>query len=142
MANKFIDLPTFQTERARLRLERDSALTRVEQHWLLLRTPATRGVLLRDAVGDVIGNWKPIKAIREVMNGRVSGAVLSTVGSVYAASRPTWTKRMLFSGIGWAVGKIFGEKEEEEEGEEPNAGLHAAARMVGSMLKRRREASN
>ena len=141
MANRHLDLQSFRTEKARIRIERDRSLLRVGEHWNVLRTPATRGILLRDAVGDVIGNWKPIKVIREVMNGHVSGALLSTVGSVYAASRPTWTKRALFGGINWAMGKVLGDQEETEEGTSLGlkAGLHATARSIGSALRRRRE---
>lgn len=140
MANRYTDLETFRSKKALLRMERDNAFLRVEQHWNLIRTPETRGILLRDAVGDAIGSWKPVKAIRDVMNGRINANLLSTVGSVYAASRPTWTKRALFSGINWALGKVLGEDVEEGEGSsEKLSGLHAAARTIGSALKRRRE---
>lgn len=140
MANRHLDLQSFRTEKARVRIERDRSLMRVEEHWIVLRTPSTRGILLRDAVGDAIGNWKPIKTIREVMNGHVSGALLSTVGSVYAASRPTWTKRALFGGLSWAVGKILGDQgEPDNEPSDLRSGLHATARSIGSALRRRRE---
>lgn len=140
MANRHLDLQSFHTEKARLRLARDLALMRVEEHWDVLRTPATRGILLRDAVGDAIGSWKPIKTIREVMNGHVSGSLISTVGSVYAASRPTWTKRALFGGLSWVVGKIIGEKgEQDNEPSDLRSSLHATARSIGTALRRRRE---
>ncbi len=140
MANRHLDLKSFRTEKARIRIERDRSLMRVGEHWDLLRTPETRGILLRDAVGDVIGSWKPVKVIREVMNGHVSGALLSTVGSLYAASRPTWAKRALFGGINWAMGKVLGEQGASVEGTvDLRSSIHATARSIGSALRRRRE---
>lgn len=70
MENRVIDLAAFNAERESLRGTRDAVALRVSSRVRMLRDPRTRGGLLRDAIGDALEAWGPMKQITGILRGK------------------------------------------------------------------------
>ena len=104
----YTSLHEFRSAKERARMDLDRVKDDLSGRWQLLQTPATRGILLRDAFGDVLRSWKPYKHMQNLVHGRVNGDTLMALGSLYASTRPTWGKRALYGGISVLLGKLLG----------------------------------
>ena len=134
MSNKYTDLAEFRKAKTRARQEREHYAANIAERWVLLKEPRTRGALLRDALGDLLHSWKPYRRVHELLNGRVSGSTVSTIGMAIASLQGGFVKRMLWSGVSMLLGKLIGEKEEQGPGF-----LSTLATAIGGMVQRVRE---
>lgn len=91
------------------RADRDRVQGELRDRLELLNDPRTRGILLRDAVGDALRTWKPFRLVHEALNGRVSGQTVAAAGMAAASLQGTWKKRMLWSGASWLLGQVIGD---------------------------------
>jgi len=136
MTTRYTTMQGFRAVKLAARQERDHHAKNIQERWTLLKQPETRGILLRDAMGDVVRSWAPYRKMQELLNGRVSGSTVSTIGMAIASMQGGFVKRMLWSGISMLVGKVIGDKEEEGKG--PGL-LSTLATAIGSMRNRMRE---
>lgn len=133
---KYHSLQEFRAATMRARQERDAYANEIAGHWKVLQNPTTRGVLVRDALGDALRSWAPFKRVHDVLNGRISGSTVSAVGMAVASMQRGFFKRMLFSGISLLLGRMIGDRAEGED--EPNF-LSVLATTIGNLLKEVRE---
>ena len=136
MTTKYQSLQEFRVATMRAKQERDAFANEISGHWSVLQNPATRGVLVRDALGDALRTWAPFKRVHDVLNGHISGSTVSAVGMAVASMQRGFFKRLLFSGISMLLGKMIGDQPGSEE--EPNF-LSSLATTVGNLLKDMRE---
>lgn len=107
--NSVNSLAELRTTILQARYERDRVQKELRDRLELLNNPETRGILVRDAVGDALRAWKPFKLVHEALHGRVSGEAVTTVGMAAASLQGTWKKRLLWSGASWLLGKVIGD---------------------------------
>ncbi|MBK6775984.1 MAG: hypothetical protein IPG74_09145 [Flavobacteriales bacterium] len=88
---EFTSLSEVAAERARLNELRKVHAQRLERHWEAMKDHEVRGLLLRDAVGDMVRSWKPASMIAGLMGG---GSLTSAVGAAVFRGGGL-TKRML-----------------------------------------------
>ena len=100
----------FRTAKRRARRERDMHKEAIEGSLAALQSSETRGLLLRDAVGDILRSWGPYRTASELLHGRVSGSTVQAAGMALASVQGTWKKRLIFSGITTLLGKLMGDK--------------------------------
>ncbi|MDX9751584.1 MAG: hypothetical protein RBT71_10930 [Flavobacteriales bacterium] len=82
--DRFADLAAVQAERHRLRTERDRHAHALMRHWGTLHEPDFRHGLARDAFSDVVGAWRPMRALATLFrpgNGAMDGAIGLLAGS-------------------------------------------------------------
>lgn len=102
------DLETFRVAKEAARLERDVYARALGTRWDHLQDARTRGLLLRDAVGDALMSWKPFERVHALLHGRVSGDMVASLGMTAAGFSRSWTKRLLYSGAAMLAGKLMG----------------------------------
>ncbi len=130
MASEFTDLQAFRTTRDAARMRRDAAAQRLATHWDLLQDRHARGALLRDAASDALHSWGPYRKLSGLLHGKVNGSTLTALGSLYASTRPTFMKRLLFGGLSTLLGGLLVNKDEDRQ----NELLHSVARRVGAAV--------
>lgn len=118
-----------------MRAERDVYGDALATRWERLQDPEQRGVLLRDAIGDALSSWKPYKRVTDLLHGRVSGDMISSIGLTLAGFQRSWTKRLLYSGLSMVLGKAIGSNG-TDEGTSP---LSALAKGIGAIVSKFRE---
>ncbi len=131
----FKDIDSFRAEKRALRVERDQYADALASRWESLQDPVQRGILLRDAVGDVLHSWKPYKRVHDLLHGRISGDMVASIGMTVAGFQRSWTKRLLYSGLSMLLGKVMG-RNGIEEGEST---LSALAKGVGAIVSKFRQ---
>ncbi len=136
MTTRYQSLQEFRGATMQAKQERDAFAKEISGHWSVLQNPATRGLLMRDALGDALRSWAPFKRVHDVFNGHISGSTVSAVGMAVASMQRGFFKRILFSGISMLLGKMIGDK--PESGDEPNF-LSTLATSIGNLLKQVRE---
>lgn len=107
--NSINSLAELRVEVLRARSERDRAEKELRDRLSLMNDPRTRGILLRDALGDALRSWKPFKLVHEALHGRISGETVAAAGMAAASFQSTWKKRMLWSGASWLLGRVIGD---------------------------------
>jgi len=108
MQKKMYDsLAGFRAEMDRARLLRDVHEHDLSQRWAQLKDPTVRGPLMKDAAVDVIRSTSAGRHLHELLNGRFSGSLISTLGMAYANTRPGIVKRMAYSGISMLLGRLM-----------------------------------
>lgn len=128
-------LESFRAEKRLARAERDRYADALTVRWARLQDPATRGVLLRDAVADALRSWTPYRKVQELLHGRVSGEMVSSLGMAAAGMHRSWTKRLMYTGISLLLGKAIG-----RNGVPEGAGLVSSfVQGVGAFMKRVQE---
>lgn len=128
-------LDSFHKEKRAARAERDRHADALASRWDRLQDSTTRGILLRDAVGDALRSWKPYRSVHDLLHGRISGDMISSVGLAAAGLNRSWTKRLLYSGLSVLLGKAIG-----RNGVPEGRGLlTAVAQGVGFFMKHARE---
>ncbi len=126
MKNKYTDLAEFNAARDKARGTRDQARQQLSARWAVITEPATRGALLKDAMGDMLRSWSPYRRVHDLLSGRVSGSAVAAVGMAVAQAQHGIARRLLFSGLSMALGKVIGDRQQEGEGV-----LSRAASAVG-----------
>lgn len=126
MTKRYTSLVEFRDERTLAREERDRSRDRLAQRWALIQDPHTRGVLLKDAMGDMLRSWSPYRRVHDLFHGRLSGTSVAAVGMAVASAQQGMGRRLLFSGLSMLLGKALGDKPKEGEGL-----LHSVASAVG-----------
>ena len=116
MKTKYTSLKEFRTARSQMRTTRDQALEQLSSRWAQITEPETRGALLKDALGDMLRSWSPYRRVHDLLNGRVSGSTVAAVGMAVAQAQHGMARRLLFSGLSMALGKVIGEKQGDGEG--------------------------
>lgn len=89
---RFSTIEQLAQERARLHHVRSAHGDRLERHWSALKDHKVRGVLMRDAVSDVLRSWRPAGMIAGLMG---NGTLASAVGA--AAFRRGGLGKRIFS---------------------------------------------
>jgi hypothetical protein len=107
---KYDSLSAFHTAKQDLRDERDRHAESIALRWSMLKDREVRSTLLKNAAVDVVRGSAAGRQIHDLLNGRFSGPLISGLGMAYASTRGGFGKRMLFSGISLALGKLFGEQ--------------------------------
>lgn len=128
-------LESFHSAKRAARIERDRHADALTKRWDHLQDPAARGILLRDAVGDALKSWKPYRSIHDLLHGRVSGEMVSSLGLAAAGLHGSWTKRLLYSGLSMLLGKAIGRNGVPEG----SSLLTSLAHGIGSFVKQARE---
>ena len=134
MIKHYTNIAEFHAVRAQAREARQEKQQRLAQRWTIITDPHTRGLLLRDALGDVMRSWAPYKKVKELLHGRVSGSTVAAVGMAVASAQQGLGKRLLFSGISMLLGKVVGEPEKSGPGI-----LSTVATAIGSGVRFMRE---
>jgi hypothetical protein len=116
MKTNYTDLAEFHAARSKARSARDQARHQLSARWALITDPGTRGALLKDAVGDMLRSWSPYRRVHDLLNGRVTGSTVAAVGMAVASAQHGMGRRLLFSGLSMALGKVIGDKRPEGEG--------------------------
>ncbi|MBK6774870.1 MAG: hypothetical protein IPG74_03120 [Flavobacteriales bacterium] len=107
MAHK--TLSDFRTALWLARNERDRYAESIAERWDHLKDRETRGMLLRDALGDVLRRWAPYRKVHELLHGKVSGSTVSSIGTAVASMVPGFKRRLILSGISMLLGKVIGD---------------------------------
>ncbi len=108
MQKKMYDsLVAFRSELAQARLMRDGHEQELSQRWALLKDPSVRGLLLKDAAVDVIRSTGPGRHIHDLLHGRFSASMVSTLGMAFANTQHGFVRRMAYSGISMLLGRMF-----------------------------------
>ena len=134
MNKHYTSMAEFHAVRAQAREARQQKQQRLAQRWATVTDPHTRGLLLRDALGDVLRSWTPYRRVKELLHGRVSGSTVAAVGMAVASAQQGLGKRLLFSGISMLLGKVIGQPEQSGPGL-----LSTVATAVGSGVRYMRE---
>ena len=109
-------LDDFRAAKRRARQDRDMHKEALEGSLAALQDPDTRGVLLRDAAGDVLRSWGPYRKASDLLSGRVSGSTVYTAGMALASMQHGLKKRLIFSGITMLLSKLMGDKKRDVPG--------------------------
>ncbi|MBL7985677.1 MAG: hypothetical protein JNM91_11790 [Flavobacteriales bacterium] len=128
-------LDQFRAEKEAARRDRDLYTNALATRWEVLQNPRTRGILLRDAVSDALMSWKPYQRVHDLLHGRVSGEMVSSVGMAAAGLHRSWTKRLIYTGLSLLAGKAMGRNGVPEG----TSTLSALAKGIGSVVRRMRE---
>ncbi|MBK9196366.1 MAG: hypothetical protein IPO17_15580 [Flavobacteriales bacterium] len=107
MAHK--TLSDFRTELWLARSERDRYAESIADRWDKLKDRETRGILMRDALGDVVRGWTPYRKVHDLLYGKVSGSTVSSIGTAVASMVPGFKRRLILSGISMLLGKVIGD---------------------------------
>jgi hypothetical protein len=108
MQKKMYDsLDAFRSELARARSMRDGHEQDLSQRWDQLKDPSVRGLLLKDAAVDVIRSTGPGRHIHDLLHGRFSASMVSTLGMAFANTQHGFVKRMAYSGISLLLGRLM-----------------------------------
>jgi len=134
MTKQYNSLAEFHAVRAQAREAREEKKERLAQRWATIKDPHTRGILLRDALGDALRSWTPYKRISELLQGRVSGSTVAAVGMAVASAQSGLGRRLLFSGISMLLGKAIGQPQQNGPGL-----LSSLATAFGSGVRYMRE---
>lgn len=116
MASEFTSIQHFNTTKQALRMHREVLSDRISHRWNLLQDRETRGILLRDAASDLLHAWEPYRKLSGLLKGKLDVGTLASLGTLYASTRPTWTKRLLYTGISNLIGKLFSNGEHAKDG--------------------------
>jgi len=116
MKTEYASLKEFRAARSQARASRDQALEQLSSRWAQITEPETRGALLKDALGDMLRSWSPYRRVHDLLSGRVSGSAVAAVGMAVAQAQHGIARRLLFSGLSMALGKVIGDKQQEGEG--------------------------
>ncbi len=116
MKTNYTSLEEFHTARHKAREARDQARQQLSTRWAMITEPATRGALLKDALGDMLRSWSPYRRVHDLLNGRVSGSTVAAVGMAVASAQHGMARRLLFSGLSMALGKVIGDRKPEGDG--------------------------
>ncbi|MCC7503520.1 MAG: hypothetical protein IT229_13390 [Flavobacteriales bacterium] len=128
-------LAEFHAVRLQAREARELKQHRLAQRWAIIKDPHTRGILLRDALGDALRSWAPYKRVNEMLHGRVSGSTVAAVGMAVASAQQSFVRRLVFSSISMLLGKVIGQQPESSG---PGL-LNTVASAVGSGVRYMRE---
>ena len=136
-------LNAYRTAKWQIRRERDRYADSIAQRWEILKDPDTRGILLRDAVGDLVRNWGPYKKVHDMFHGRVSGSAVSSIGSAVSSMLPGFKKRMIFGGLSMLLGKVIGDEPGKHNGllSSISLGLGSMAKFLRDRKEKRAEAA-
>jgi len=134
MKMKYDSLNTFYTAKRTVRDERNLHAESIVLRWSQLKDREVRSILLRNAAVDVVRGSAVGRQIHDLLNGQISGPLISGLGMAFASSRGGFGKRMLFSGINLALGKILG-----GEDSDPRGLLTKLAEGIGSIVRVVRE---
>lgn len=134
MTTSYKTIQDFRVAKLQARQERDRCGERIAGNWSVLQDPATRGVLFRDAAGDVLRSWGPYRKVQDLMQGRISGSTISAIGMTVASMQRGFGKRLLYSGISMLLGKAL-----DAGGQKGPSLLSTVASGIGSVVKGMRE---
>lgn len=134
MTMKYDSLNTFHVAKQQARDELDQREQALVWRWTQLKDSTVRGALVKDAAIDIVRGSSFGRQVHEMLNGRFSGPLISTLGLAFAATRGGIGKRMLFSGISLALGKLLGGVEPGKSGV-----LSNIAERIGSVVRSIRE---
>jgi len=135
MKHKTLD--EYRTAKWQARRERDRYANAIGERWEMVKDPGTRGILLRDAVSDVVRNWGPYRKVHDLLHGKVSGSAVATVGSAVASMLPGFKKRLVFKGLSVLLGKVIGDDPAKQSG--VLSSISTGIGAVSTFLRNRRE---
>jgi hypothetical protein len=133
---KYDSLTAFYTAKQAVRDERDRHAESVALRWSLLKNDEVRSTLFKNAAVDMVRGTAVGRQVHELLNGRFSGPLISGLGMAFASTRAGVGKRMLFSGISLALGKMFGAQNADPDA--PGM-LTKLAEGIGSIVRTIRE---
>lgn len=142
MKMKYDSLSAFYTAKQDLRDERDRHAESIALRWSMLKDREVRSTLLKNAAVDVVRGSAAGRQIHDLLNGRFSGPLISGLGMAYASTRGGFGKRMLFSGISLALGKLFGEQNNDPTSPGILTKLAEGIGSIVSGIRERRAARN
>jgi hypothetical protein len=131
---RYESLSAFHAARHLAIEERDRCALGLETRWNQLKDPAVRSILAKDAALDLVRSTVIGRKVHGLLHGRISGALLSTLGIAFASTRRGTAKRMLFSVASALLGKIMSAEQESGPGM-----LSKLAEGIGGIVRRMRE---
>lgn len=125
-------LNDFRTAQWLARNERDRYAESIADRWEHLKDRETRGILMRDALGDVVRGWTPYRKVHDLLHGKVSGSTVSSIGTTVASMLPGFKRRLIFSGISMLLGKVIGDTPGKHSGilSSVASGMSGLARFI------------
>lgn len=91
----FNSLTEVRAEKERLRRERNRVQSGLKDQLELVRDKDFRKALMRDAVGDMLQAWRPVRAIMSFL-GKSPGAAGTVLGSVLGGrANSTWGRALM-----------------------------------------------
>lgn len=134
MKMKYDSLGAFYMAKRKVRDERDRHEQSIALRWSQLKDSEVRNTLFKNAAIDVVRGSAAGRQIHDLLNGKFSGPLISGLGMAFASTRGGFGKRMLFSGISLALGKILGDQDSD-----PRGLLTRLAEGIGSIVRGIRE---
>jgi hypothetical protein len=131
---KYDSLTTFFAAKEQARAQIRRSEISLAWRWTQLKDPEVRGAMAKGAAGDLLRSSSAGRQIHELLNGRFTGPLISTIGLAYASTRGGVGKRVLYSGISLALGKLVGGLGEGRSGL-----LSGIAERIGSVVRSFRE---
>lgn len=116
MAKTYPELAAFRRARDMARNDRDSRSASVKQRWDTLQNAHVRGALFRDAIGDMVRSWTPVRRVLDPIGGHVNGMLVSAAGQLFASTRRSWVKRLVYGGLSRLVGTLLEERNAARHG--------------------------
>lgn len=102
----FNSLAEVRAEKERLRRERDRVQSGLKDQLELVRDKDFRKALMRDAVGDMLQAWRPVRSLMSLL-GKSPGAAGSVLGSVLGSRANSAWGRALMGIAGMLVPMIM-----------------------------------
>lgn len=134
MTMKYDSIGAFRTAKNTLRDKRDRHAENIALRWELLKDGDVRSTLLKNTAIDVVRGSTTGRHIHDLLNGRFAGPLVSGLGMAFATTRGGFGKRMLYSGISLALGKLVG-----QQNDDPRGILTKIAEGIGSIVRSIRE---
>lgn len=100
-------LSGFRAEQERVRILRDGHEVELAKRWEQLKDPSIRGILFKDAAVDVLRSSNAGRRIHDIMQGRYSASLISTLGMAYASTRQGLVKRLAYTGAGMLLDRLL-----------------------------------
>ncbi len=129
---KYENMNAFVAAKQLARAERDVHGNSLATRWEQLKDPEVRGMLVKNTALDVVRSTTPGRHIHDLMQGRVSGALVSGIGMAIASTQRGLGKRLLFSGVSLLLAKLMPDNGEKGI-------LSDLATGIGGMVRRFRE---
>ncbi len=95
-SDRFESMDSVRTEKARLRAAREGYRYNLTEHWNVLREKDFRRGLVGDVFGELLGSWRPMKAVMAFMDNRPQGLSHMAANMLGAKKDTPWGKAIMW----------------------------------------------
>ena len=112
MKQMYTDLKTFRAAKRQLRLERDSHVAKLDDHWDILRSDEARSAMLKNTAIQALRKLGPYRAVDDLVHGKFSSDSISGLGVLFGSMQRNPISRMITTAGSALLGNLFGGNEE------------------------------